>query len=408
MSGGTQAAHAQDLYTITGAITNGGPIENFSTSFSNSDDFFSFFETGDPIRALGVNYIDDFSAAAATIDYQGVEILLAFPFVGSAAVQYSVLGETVFLSETDVGFDRDFALDLVYEGIFFDGGPLQQAFQAALLQSSPNNPAAGNPNSLQSRMITDDFNFSGFDTSANTPSTGTTINRVFIGVSGGTFSANGVNGETFSVPLSYTARFDDDPRYQLQFALPLTFINQGDTASYSGSLGVGFQFPLTSIDAKNQWYLTPRISLGGVTTPSESQATLLANASITSRYTMGIGSIPGEFTLANLVGYNFSIDLNLEDYRGDYDIGNLTLKNGLLYELPVDFNLFGDNQLSFQGSYALTNLIGTDLFMNTFHDVSVSLGTQDTGMLTKMLRLGFTGSFGREFQKYVVNIGYVF
>jgi hypothetical protein len=256
-------------------------------------------------------------------------------------------------------------------------------------------------------MVAQDFSFGGFDTNANVTSRSDSENRVFIGLAAGTFRAQGVEGRTVNLPLAYTVRFDEDPRYQLQFALPLSYLDQSGAKTASVGFGTGFQFPLTSIESKNQWYLTPRVSLAGVGSVDAGAASILANASLTSRYVIDAGDL-GNFTIANMAGYNFSVPFKAGDVKGDYGIKNLVAKNGVLYEKPLDFSFLGSEGTSIQASYALTNFGGTDLYMNSFHDVSLTIGTLNAGAVSSLFRLGVNGTFGRNFNRYVLSLGYAF
>ena len=401
----TGDAEARKLFEVRGQLTNDGvQFQSFSQGFSNARDVIEFTES-DAFKQANPTYQDDFSQVSAVIDFRGLDINIAFPNLNSNVLTYSI--PEIGLSGQFDGFDRDDSLEQLGDYLLENSGDILRRIQRALVRSSPNDPTAGNPNSLQSMMIAGDFSAAGFDTGANALPGGNTENRVFIGITAGTFKAQGVKGETLSVPLSYTIRYDDDPRYQLQFAMPISYLNQGGAKTGSIGFGTGFQFPLTPVDAKNQWYLTPRVSVGGVGSADAGAASILGNASVTSRYNITTSSL-GNIIIANLIGYNFSIPFKVGDVKGDYGIKNLIFKNGLLYEKPLDFSLFGSKGVSVQASYALTNFTGTDLYMNNIHEVTLSIGAVNDGLVGSLMRLGVNGTFGRDFKRYSLSFGYSF
>lgn len=397
-------AAAADLFTVNGIVSNGAQPQRFSASFDNARDVIEFTESS-TFRSVAPTYIDDVSIVSGTINFRGLAINVQFPQLNSPILFASI--PELGINERFNGGDRDESLEQLGDYLLLNSGDILRGIQRALIRLSPNDPTAGNPNSLQSQMVATDFAAAGFDTSANATKSGDTGNRVFIGVSAGTFKAQGVKGETITIPLSYTARYDADPRYQLQFSMPISYLNQAGARTASLGFGAGFQFPLTSANATNQWYLTPRVSVAGVGSVDAGAASILGNASVTSRYNFTAGEL-GNFILANMVGYNFSIPFKVGDVKGDYGIKNLIFKNGLLYEKPLDFQLLGSSGSSIQAAYALTNFTGTDLYMNKMHEVSLTVGTYNDGAVGSLLRLGVNGTFGRDFKRYSVSLGYTF
>lgn len=402
---------ARDLFQVTGTVSDvdqtGNPYSTgFDLGFSKAKDAIQFLEQDDFTQAVP-GYREDVSQINGSIAFRGVPINLAFP-QNSALLTFAIpmLGEQH--SFQGANGDRDDALDQLKDYLLENSGDFLRRFQRALIASSPNDPTAGNPNSLQSSMTATDFATGGFDTTGTTPANASqTDNKIFIGVSAGTFRAQGVNGTTISLPLAYTARFDADPRYQLNFTLPLTYINQSGAKTGAASFGAGFQFPLKDAGARNQWFLTPRFTVGATGSVDAAAASILASGSLTSRFVWDAGNV-GSFTLADMVAYNMSIPFHISDVRGDYKIHNAIFKNGIQYQKPLDFALLGGGRTSVQVSYAMTNFTGTKLYMNTYHEVAMSLGTLNDGATSSLLRLGVNGMFGKSFHKYTVTLGYLF
>jgi hypothetical protein len=284
----------------------------------------------------------------------------------------------------------------------------QTRFLQALVRSSPNDPVAGNPNSLQSRMISSDFALGGFDAQGTSPADAQdSDNKLFFGISGGSFRSQSVDGKTFSAPISYTARFDQDPRYQLSFAMPLHYMDQSGAKTAALNLSAGFQFPLTAAAAKHQWFLTPRASVGAVGSEDAGAAAVMWTGSLTSRYVRRVNDL-WSATLANMIAYSATQKLEFEDVLSDYQLKNTVLKNGVQLERRLDFALFGGKATSVQMGYAFTSFSGTELYMNQYHDVSLSVGAVGTGAGSSFLRIGVTGQFGRDFRQVTLGFGYTF
>ncbi|WP_068084583.1 hypothetical protein [Novosphingobium rosa] len=356
------------------------------------------------------------SGINATVNFRGVPIALAFP-VNSSALSFAI--PSLGVQQQFNGGSRGASLTMLKDYLLKNSGDFTRRFEQALIKSSPNDPTAGNPNSLQSSMIAQDFSNAGFDTtgvgdaisagagSAAASAAANAGNKVFVGLQAGTFTAQGVTGKTITAPLSYTIRFDRDPRYQLQFGLPVTYIEQAGAKTAAAAFSVGFQFPLLAYESRNQWYLAPRASVGATGSADAAAASILSNFSLTSRYVMPLTS-KDQLTIANMVAYNMSIPFKIQSFNGDYGIKNVAFKNGLLYRRNLDFRLFGSSGTAIQASYAFTYFTGTDLYMNSYHEMALTVGTIKHNGAPSLLRFGVNGALGRQYQKIAASLGYVF
>lgn len=91
-----------------------------------------------------------------------------------------------------------------------------------LVAVSPVDPVAGNPNSLMTRMVIDDFNqgITGPFISSKTPLPGQK-NNFSIGGEVGFFNAGPYDGETFSIPISYKWNMKRFPKLSLIVDFPV-------------------------------------------------------------------------------------------------------------------------------------------------------------------------------------------
>lgn len=408
LAGLSSPAGATELYSLTATLLGpSGPIESGTRSFGTANALLDSFTDG-ALDNILPGYTSH-SITQANIDFQNLNFFVEFPTSGTMLVfKVPELGITLDFD----GATRGKSVTLLTNFLKHDGGAILERIQKALIKSSPVSPVAGNPNSLQSNVVANDFFVGG-----GSPAPGAPVvpvgprsqdNRLFLGLSAGTFSANGVSGETFTLPLYYTLHFVDDPRYQLNLSLPLTYYTANGAQGGSGALGVGFQFPLS-----DSWYLTPRISYGIAASSDLASAAQLISGTLTSRYLFelenGFFGLPAEYTLANLIGYSSTLGLQTAGYNFNPSTQEFVTKNGVMVEIPLPFELVGE-QASVQGSYAYTHFFGTALYMQGYHEIDLTIGTlsNDRSSILNLLRLGVGATFGPGFSQYSVSFGYTF
>jgi hypothetical protein len=284
---------------------------------------------------------------------------------------------------------------------------LQQILQAAVAQT-PVDPVAGNPNSLMSTMGSADFAAGvDFTTSADATPTGearvevSTSNSFGIGLRFGRFSAGDFDQDVFNLPLSYTYRFDSDPRKQLLFDFPLTYSRTQDAESFGASFGLGYRFPVN-----DDWSLTPAVRVGALGSVDLGAAAIIYSGSLTSNYNLYWDDL--KVSIGNMGGYYRTTSIESGDFKLDYDLTNGLIKNGIGVEGPVNFRIFG-NPTSWQFSTTHTLFTGDDLFVDQYVDVAFSFGTRATQSQWDRLRLGVTYTKGNnDFSGFQANFGYTF
>ncbi|HEY5658960.1 MAG TPA: hypothetical protein VIY27_14320 [Myxococcota bacterium] len=241
------------------------------------------------------------------------------------------------------------------------------ALLQGLVEHSPVDPFAGNPNSLQSRMLSSDYRLGteGPFTSGDGPLDPST-NLVGLGLEYGHFSAGGYRGELLELPIDYRINFRD-PKWSLLFNLPLTATFTEDQWSILASGALGVQFRPTE-----WWSLTPLFRMGAAGSIDVGALGVLYGFTLTNHMRLfewrGI-----RLAMGNMAGFTKSMDdIEVGDYQFSYDITNPMTRNGGYVEgefdllgVPAGWKVFGSNML----------LFGDDLFAESQNEVGVQLST---------------------------------
>jgi|GEM_PF-4324415 len=256
-----------------------------------------------------------------------------------------------------------------------------------LVAVSPVDPVAGNPNSLMTRMVIDDFNqgITGPFISSKTPLPGQK-NNFSIGGEVGFFNAGPYDGETFSIPISYKWNMKRFPKLSLIVDFPV-FLTRTQTAwSYMASLGIGAQYRPTK-----WWSLTPMARIGGV-----------------GSFDVGALAFPVSGTLTNYLHYQFptthlgwasqggaitTIDgIKIAGWDLSYELTNYVWRNGGDVLQEMDFKILG-NQAAFKFFLNHTKFWGNELYLESFFDMGVGISTIQKIDYTFIEKINFSFNF---------------
>lgn len=404
----TTAATAAPLATSSPFdVTVGvGTTYNFATDT---------FSGGTVTAPIGVTTLSDLKTRLQQIDtqysttsdvwiragYRGIPLILSSPGATSA----------VALDIPLLGYHRDFTAQSTRDANTTDmfnylkssGNDLLNQLQNKLAEVSPIDPIAGNPSSMQSRMVSDDFDrsFTQFASNIkNNDSTTQSNSMIGIGLSLGSVSAGGLTTSTTTVPLSYTVRNDLDPRKQWTFYAPLSASNTQGAQSYTGNLGLAYRFPVN-----DEWALSPALGYGITGSVDLGSAAAMMAASLTSQYTLKRDGY--DLAFGNMVGLYQTTPINAGDYSSNPAISNTVFRNGVLLSVPT--SVWG-SKMALETSFILTNYTGSALYSNQYEELGVTLGTNKSANAARSyVRAGATllsGSGG--VSGYRVNVGYWF
>jgi len=393
---------ARDLFVVKGIVNPGQANEvSVVTSMSNAEDAIRQLES-DKFNRLVANYTDT-TPALAVIDFRGLLLQASFPTSGPELILDI---PSLNIHKQFNGATRDESVDELVKFFQFEGGRLLNKIQKKLAEVSPVDPIAGNPNSLQSSLINEAFSENAFDNSADVIGTTQEVDKdnVFkIGMAGGRFYSDNIDGNIINIPLAYTIRFDKNPKWQLKFHMPLQLILIEDAEIYSAGLGMSLRMPIS-----DNWAITPTISWGATGSIDAASAAQMWSYSLTSQYRISFSKVT--ITIGNMIGRTETLGFKFGDYDIDPDIKNTIYKNGIQAEFKTPIKIFG-SPCSLKASFANTFFTGDELYLNSYNDLAISFGKQKTegsNSLTNYLRIGITYTFGSDFSAIKANLGYSF
>lgn len=391
--GATTDVRAADLFSVR--VTVGG--ETVTRGFANAEEALRLVES-DELENPFPDYRET-DAVSAEIQFRGLPVAAHFDEDSNALVFKipSLDIEERFDAET-----RQASIDAFVDFIKKDGQAIVDRLQRELARVSPVDPVAGNPASLQSMLVKDAFESGGFATGVERPQS-----RFGLGVSGGTFRAGDFSGRSLTLPLSYAIGLDSsEPRMKLRLKLPLTWQDVEGAAIYAAAPSIAFTWPVTEA-----WALTPGVSWGATGSVDAASVAHMFGGSLTSDYriTDGVGT-GATLAIANMVGHVRALPFSFRGFEFDPGLRNTVLKNGVSYESPTGVALFGDAGLTAQISYAHSWFFGSDLFLNRYNEVALSLGAPLEAMdpITDELRFGAAWTFGKDYSGLSANLGYEF
>lgn len=409
----------QNLFRISVTVgTPGGPVTS-NYGLDVADDTQNFLDPSALSQRFGQNYQDTF-AVQGIVDIRGV---LAY---GSYAANSSTLQIRIpafdepnapyvltFNGQTRAESFAQFDSYLDNEDIA-EGQRLLRLLLRAFTRFSPIDPLAGNPGSIQGSLVRAGLDLSSGDSAVEQSANNASGQRKegpadpwMVGGSFTTFSAGErYSGKRFDGRIQRSFRLAEGGRSLLKFEMPFSYSETNGARAASLQLGLGAEF--TVIDRR--WSLEPRI--GYAITASDKLGSIghMASASITSRYVIdGLGR--GRIVIGNMVGYTSTISTAFTGYDFDPAVRNTVLRNGIAYELPVKARAGGRN-LSIRGSYAMTNLLGTELYANTFHEATLSVGVRGREESIRntrdLIRFNVSGTKAADYKSLTFGVGFRF
>ncbi len=390
-------AFAADLFTVD--ITSGA--QSARVSFNNAEEAVDIFQTANLSQVITYTGVEQASIA---INFRGLPITLAYAAPNSTQLVFTVPSIGINLVFNGNGGSvqqaRDDAQDQLVE--YLKNGNLLGQMMRELARVSPVDPTAGNPNSMQTRMVTQDF-ASAFTSHASNvappPSQGQRVpNLMGIGVQFGSYKQGDFRNDAVTVPLSYTIRSSSDPGHLLELRMPLTAIDTEGAASYGAGVGFTWRYPVSK-----RWALAPAFNYAAAGSKELGSLSTMASGSITSSYEMGLGSTT--LALGNMVGYYRTLKFKIEDYEYDPEISNTVYRNGLLWSVPM--SLFGD-RMAVEYSYINTVFTGTELYVKSQNEFGLTIGTAKGTSALSFLRVGVTYLYASKSEGFSFNLGYWF
>ncbi len=361
-------------------------------------DFFSNASLED----IFPNYTET-SSVFASVDFRGVGTIIEFE-QNSTELVFRIPGKD-FEVRFD-GEDRDESREQFRKWLRgnFNSAEAPRKSLTRLLQiavaNSPVDPVAGNPNSLFTRMIVDDFNqgITGPFISSKNPIPGQK-NYFTAAAEFSSFNAGPYDGETFSIPINYKWNMKWYPKLSLIVDFPVLLTRTQTAWSYMASLGLGAQYRPTK-----WWSLTPMARLGGV-----------------GSFDVGALAFPISGTLTNYFHYQFptthvgwasqggaitTIDgIEIAGWDLSYELTNYVWRNGGDLLQQMDFKVLG-NQAAFKFFLNHTKFWGNELYLESFFDMGFGLATIQRLDYTFVEKINVTFTFSAGVDDRYRNYGF--
>lgn len=391
-------AIAADLFTVD--ISSGG--QSARLGFSSAEDALNSVETARLSQTI--TYTGN-EAASVLINFRGLPMTLAYQAAGSTQLVFTVPSLGINLTFNGSGASvpqaRDDAQDQLIE--YLKNGNLVGQIMQELARVSPVDPIAGNPNSLQSRMVAQDFDssFTSHTTNIGAPPQpgARTPNLIGIGLQYGGYKQDDLKSNAVTLPLSYTIRSSSDAGHQLSVRVPLTVVETEGATSYQGGLGITYRLPVSQ-----RWALAPSLGYAVAGSKELGSVAQIASGSLTSSYEMSLGS--SVLALGNMWGYYRTLKFKVGDYEFDPEISNNVFRNGLMWSVPM--SAFG-SRYAIEYSYINTVFRGTELYVRSQNEFGLTFGTAKgvQGVLS-FIRAGVTYLYSSRSEGFGVNVGYWF
>ncbi len=395
---------AKQLFVTIITVDGTDTAREGTNSLLRVTDFFS----NTSLEEIFPNYTET-SSVFGRLDFRGVRTIVEFE-QGSSELIFRIPRRD-FEVRFD-GEDRDESRKQFKKWLRGNFNSIEAPKQSLtrLLQiavaNSPVDPVAGNPNSLFTRMIVDDFNqgITGPFISSNKPIPGQK-NNFSIAAEVSAFEADPYDGESYSIPISYKWNMKWYPKLSLIVDFPVLVTRTQTAWSYMGSLGLGLQYRPTK-----WWSLTPMARIGGV-----------------GSFDVGALAFPVSGTLTNYFHYQFptthvgwasqggaitTIDgIEIAGWDLSYELTNYVWRNGGDLLQQMDFKILG-NQAAFKFFLNHTKFWGNELYLESFFDMGIGLATIQRLDYTFVEKINITFNFAagvdNTYQNYGFKVSYRF
>jgi hypothetical protein len=378
----------------------------------------SYNEIKDLVDAIDEDYIrqnipnyTDVSEAFGKVNFRGVSIELGFK---KESTELALDIPAIGVKEIFVGSTRDDSVDKLEEWFKNSGGEALTKLMQELVASTPNDPIAGNPNSLMANIVQLDYDAAFTANNSNirqvseieTDKTVNNSNLIGIGARFGSYRQGDMDSQHISFPLSYTVRFDNSSN-KLRFKLPITMTEVDGAKAYNLGFGIGFGWQLV-----DNWEITPSVNYAAVASVDLGSVGQIASGSVTSAYKFGIGNC--ELSIGNMIGYYKTLEFSYDDYSLNPDIANTVIRNGIMLSIPTQNIL---QRTAIELFINDTRYFGSNLYIDQYNEIGFSFGytkTERKTVLSKIknyfrdFRIGVTYLYSDNSKGFSANIGYKF
>ena len=425
-----------DLFAIRGSITDAttGAVTEESFGFSSFSEIVAYALINRDASAADFGY-DDFvyhddcfrdagdqvtgvcDAVDVTISVFGVDLRIQsienspdFTFtLDQAGVAYT----------SESAPDRDDSAQEFIDYLTTSGAAddVVAALLAGVSVARPDDPLVGNPQSLQGNFNTALLNLDApsdvlGETGSSEGDSGPGGRAVdppgwMIGGRIGTFNSGRMEADFVEAVVERGWRLGEGRRSRVKFSAPFTYTEySNDMQQSTAAARLSLEMPLR----EGRWVIEPSVGAGYFFETDEFGSGALYSLGVSSRYKIApVGR--GHIVIGNAIGYSSTFEIEGSGAFKTPEIENVSFRNGLAYQVPVGERVFG-RLGTLRASYAYTTLAGDDLFVDEYHDLSLSYGfaTREASVrqIAEAARIGASATFGDDFEAYTLNVGYRF
>lgn len=387
-----------DIFDLT--ISSEG--SSYHESYSSVDSIMDSINE-DYIRRHIPHYTD-MSAATGDINFRGVPVSLSF-MEGSSELMLSI--PSIGVEEIFMGHTRDDSVDQLEEWFESEGGSALTRLMQALAANTPNDPIAGNPNSLMANIVETDFdsaftsNASSLDQAINDDS-----NVIGLALRYGMYDHGDTDSTHLSLPLSYTIRLKESGN-RIKFKMPIAMTEVEGARAFNFGLGMEFGWKIS-----DTWELSPAFNYAAVGSKDLGSVGQIASGALTSAKRIDFGDY--QLNIGNMIGYYRTLKFSHDDYSFDPDIANTVFRNGIMISVPSEV-IFKKTSVEF--FLTDTRYIGSDLYVDQYNEIGFSFGyskpkkgngSSKISKYLEYLRFGLTYLYSEESKGFSVNMGYSF
>ena len=387
LGGAGWQAQAADVFSINVTAGTGSNISSGSASYTTAQQAFDGLRAA-ALVALAPTY-NSTTPASMLIDYRGLALVTAFPNSGP---QLNLNIPTLGIAQQFNGSTREASRQLLRD--YFKSGDALNRIMQTLAESSPVDPIAGNPASLQTRMVDGSYQRH-FKLLASTLA-GRALGQTLITQAGpplwlaaaGTdtpmlgdrardldsrsgamaelglarYSRAGLGSTVASVSASHA--FATGPDRPLSVDGELNSASTEGAKSYGGNLGLAYRLRL-----QDRWYLVPSVSVGLSASPDLGAAGSMVSAALTSAYRLA-EQADYALWMGNAVNLTKTVNTSLSGYSFNAGLHNAVFTNGLVLSL-TPASLWQGHWLEL--SLADTRYTGSTVYDRRYDELGIAL-----------------------------------
>lgn len=346
----------------------------------------------DQLKALLPGYTG-VEAVNLSLNLRGEMAYLAFPSATSTTLVFSL--PSLGITQSFTGGTRAESQQL-WEDYMKNNTALLEGLMRQLVKTSPIDPIAGNPNSLMTRAVQQDYEVMLRNVAASGTGGGASQNRLGSGLTYSSMTSAGVKSRSVTLPLSYARTFGD-PNHEFSIHMPVTLTKVGSAKVYETNLSSYYRHPLTP-----SWVLGGQLGLRATGSQDLGSLAVLGGSSAMSSYTWGES---WQLTMGNLVGRNQTLTVKSGGDAYNPRIGNNVYRNGFLLSTPGAGDALGV-LTNWEFFWVDTRFAGTELYNRWQEEVGMTYGTRRLANAREAdLRGGFTYVKAEKAHGFRCNIG---